>query len=69
MRRRGHDETVIQRKQDQISVVFYIERYHDVVLVKLHGLFTEIQEPGDLFHDPTLAEQLDDVPLSWRKVL
>ena len=41
----------------------------DMVLVEFHCLLAQVEERGNLFHGPSLAEQLHDVALSFGQFL
>ena len=59
------------RQQFSTPLNIHLSRYGIGFLRRapeLLGVDLGLKEPGYLFHRPTLAEHLDDVPLSCRKV-
>jgi len=49
------DQSLLQRKQNQVGIASKVEGLHDLVFVKLHSLLAQVQETGDLLHGFPLA--------------
>src|SRR5271157_4952891 len=63
------DETFFEGQQYQVGIAVQVECFHDVMLVKLDRLLTQVQMSGDFLDLTPFSAHLHNVTLSWSQML
>ena len=57
-----------ESEQNQLRVIFQVERVHDVVLVEHDSFLADLENTGHLFHGTTFRQQLQHILLTRSQV-